>query len=71
MKTCMDDFGNRHISRRATEASTLPVCGIPSAKSLQNMVPVSEPYDYDGWQMQDMVWKDTPEQPPFAAVVGW
>ena len=71
MKTCQDDFGTKRISRRATEASTRHVSGIPSAESLRNMIPVSEPYDHDGWQLQDMVWKDTPDQPPFAAVVGW
>lgn len=71
MRTCTDDFGSWRFSRRATEASTLQVSGIPSAESLRNMVSVSEPYEYDGWQMQDMVWRDTPDQPPFATVVGW
>ena len=71
MKTCQDDFGTKRISRRATEASTRHVSGIPSAEPLRNMIPVSEPYDHDGWQLQDMVWKDTPDQPPCAAVVGW
>lgn len=71
MQTCTDDFGSRRFSRRATEASTRQVSGIPSAESLRNMVPVSELYEYDGWQMQDMVWRDTPDQPPFATVVGW
>lgn len=71
MQTCIDDFGSRRISLRAIEASTLQVSGIPSAESLRNMVSVSEPYELDGWWMQDMVWRDTPDQPPFAAVVGW